>query len=304
MTEYAIEAIGVDVAYGDYTALKNLNFQAEAGKIVSILGPNGAGKSTFVDAIVGAHKIKSGTIRTLGLDPITQAKNLRRNIGVVLQSAGFPPGMKVKDILYAWRRYVPGMSKAEVNKIAEEIELIRLMDRPLNSLSGGERRRVDIAIALYGEPKLIILDEPTTGLDPMSRERVWDIIKHQRDKGATILLTSHYLDEVEYLADVVSVLKQGNISVTGTVDELARSVPSQRACSLSFGPSAAGISFGELGVVSATGELAWSSLNPAADVERVLAIAKDKGLQVTDIAVEAPSLGAAYASLVAVEEKE
>ncbi|MDF7664818.1 ABC transporter ATP-binding protein [Bifidobacterium sp. ESL0745] len=309
MSDYAINARNVTVKYGDFSALRDLTFLAETGKIIGLLGPNGAGKSTFVDAVIGARKVAGGSIRTLGVDPIGDAAKLRPDVGIVLQSAGFPTGMKVKDILFSWRRYVPGMTKKDVLDIAERVNLKYLLDRPLSSLSGGERRRVDIAIALYGNPKLIVLDEPTTGLDPISRENVWDIIRSQRDLGATVLLTTHYLDEVEALSDSVSVIKEGHITASGTVEELAASVPSPRASSVA---ASSEVLDGLANLLPQNGDgssrkddrLEWQSHDPARDLETIYRTCADRGWQITDVRVEKPSLRAAYAALVGATDSE
>lgn len=307
MPDYSINAEGVTVKYGDFSALKDFTFTAETGKIIALLGPNGAGKSTFVDTVIGARKVSAGSIRTLGVDPVADAKELRSNIGIVLQSAGFPTGMKVKDILFSWRHYTPSMTKNDVRSIAERVNLTYAMDRPLSSLSGGEKRRVDIAIALYGKPKLIVLDEPTTGLDPISRENVWDIIRQQRDHGSTVLLTSHYLDEVEALSDSVSVIKQGHITATGTVDELAKSVPAPRLISIESNPAALATVTRMLPEDSDStchdGRLEWQSNDPAKDLSTIYHVCFDKQWEITDVCVEKPSLRAAYGALVGQESK-
>ncbi|BDR52994.1 hypothetical protein KIM372_09010 [Bombiscardovia nodaiensis] len=307
MTDYAIRAEGITVQYGDFKALNDLTFFAETGKIIGLLGPNGAGKSTFVDTVIGARKAAQGSIRTLSFDPIAQAKELRPNIGIVLQSAGFPTGMKVKDILFSWRRYIPGMTKDDVLGIAKQVNLAYLMDRPLSSLSGGESRRVDIAIALYGNPKLIVLDEPTTGLDPISRENVWDIIRQQRDHGSTVLLTTHYLDEVEALSDSVSVINHGHITATGTVEQLAVSVPAPRLSSVSAQPEILQALTQLLPPESNPGyqqnRLEWLSHNPASDMAAIYRACFEQHWEISDIRVEKPSLRAAYSSLVEEQDK-
>ena len=270
MSELALDVHDLAVHYGKFEALKSVDLSVAYGQIVGILGPNGAGKSTLVDALVGAHRKSAGTIRTLGCDPVKEAAALRPRLGVVLQSAGFPPGLRVKDIVRSWRRYTPTVTVDEVNNLVRDVEITRLMNRPLSSLSGGELRRVDITLALVGSPELLILDEPTTGLDPTSRQRVWDVIVRQRDRGATVLLTSHYLEEIDALCDRVFVLRGGVISTSGTPGELARSIPSPRRCS--FRPASGrnvsqlGLSFGEGLESQSDGYWAWSTPTPAADV--------------------------------------
>lgn len=308
MTQPAIMLENVTVKYGSFEALKNVTFTVEERKIVGLLGPNGAGKSTLVDTVIGARRTATGIVKTLGVDPVTDAKLLRTRLGVVLQSAGFPVGMKVRDILFSWRHYVPKMSKQDVLKIAEDVHLTHVMNRPLSSLSGGERRRVDIAIALYGQPSLIVLDEPTTGLDPISRENVWDIIRRQRDNGTTILLTSHYLDEIEALSDTVSVIAKGQIRTSGTVVELAKSVKAPRMCSV-YADEITLIRLSSIlgktySPVRKDHELSWLSTEPAEDFQKILAYTHENGLHIEDLSVEKPSLKAAYSLLVEKGDKD
>lgn len=304
--ELAVSARDITVKYGDFKALDGLDFEAEKGKVIGILGPNGAGKSTFVDVVIGARKAAGGTIRTLGLDPVSQAHALRPQVGIVLQSAGFPTGMKVRDILYGWRHYIPKMTKGDVMQIAKRVDLHYLMNRSLSSLSGGERRRVDIAVALYGNPTLIVLDEPTTGLDPISRENVWKIIRKQCDEGATILLTSHYLDEVEYLSDTINIITRGRITNSGTVSELANSVNAKRACAVIAGESVLERIQRILPSSKANlpdGRLEWFSENPLEDMQRIFDDPEIENWQLHDIEVEKPSLKASYAQLITESEE-
>lgn len=322
MSELAIDARNVVVTYGSFRALNDLTFQAPYGQIVGLLGPNGAGKSTFVDTVVGAHRPVSGSVLTLGCNPVTQAHHLRSKLGVVLQSAGFPAGLKVKDVLYSWRNYIPSMSKRRVQEIADEVDITRLLNRPIHSLSGGEQRRVDFAIALFGDPKLLVLDEPTTGLDPSSRSRVWHIIEEQKAHGATVLLTSHYLDEIEQLCDQVSVIKNGRIEATGTPRELARSVISDRRCTVELARPLKDPDLKDLGALgeslAACAELrtltesrpapagqkpalySWLSHDPPKDLRALIAFSDKTGNTVHDVSIEPPSLDAAYESLVGV----
>ena len=302
MSELALDVHDLAVHYGKFEALKSVDLSVAYGQIVGILGPNGAGKSTLVDALVGAHRKSAGTIRTLGCDPVKEAAALRPRLGVVLQSAGFPPGLRVKDIVRSWRRYTPTVTVDEVNNLVRDVEITRLMNRPLSSLSGGELRRVDITVALVGSPQLLFLDEPTTGLDPTSRQRVWDVIVRQRDRGATVLLTSHYLEEIEALCDRVFVLRGGVISTSGTPGELARSIPSPRRCS--FRPASGrnvsqlGLSFGEGLESQSDGYWAWSTPTPAADVRELMERAQRTGFEIEDLTVAPATLQAVYSALV------
>jgi ABC transporter, ATP-binding protein len=307
MNDLALDVHSLAVHYGKFEALKSVNLSVHRGQIAGILGPNGAGKSTLVDAIVGAHRKAAGVIRTLGCDPVKEAAALRPRLGVVLQSAGFPPGLKVKDIVNSWRRYTPTVTVDEVRALIRDVEITRFMNRPLASLSGGELRRVDITLALIGSPELLILDEPTTGLDPTSRQRVWSVIQHQRERGATVLLTSHYLEEIEALCDQVFVLRGGVISASGTPGELARSIPAPRRCSFRL---AAGQKASELALHFETqlqesndGYWVWSTSTPAKDVQELMSLARQAGLEVTDLTVASATLQGAYATLVGTDKE-
>lgn len=240
------------------------------------------------------------------MGPIAQAQELRPHIGVVLQSAGFPTGMKVKDILLSWRHYIPSMTKVDVTNIAKRVHISYLMDRPLSSLSDGESRRIDIAIALFGNPRLIVLDKPTTGLDPFSRENVWDIIRQQRDHGSTVLLIMHYLDEVEALSDTVSVINHGHITATGTVEKLATSVLTHCVSAVTAEPhildSLATLLPPDSHPNLTHGQLEWQTYDPAHDLAALYHTCFEQHWELSDIRVEKPSLRAAYASLVEAED--
>lgn len=247
----AIQTQDLCVKYKNFIALNNINFTAHQKEIIGILGPNGAGKTTLVDAIIGSCSPASGSVTTLGFNPISQAHLLRPHMGVVFQEAGFPPNMKVKDILYSWRNYIPHMTKEEVRDICAQVDILSFLNRSISSLSGGERRRIDIAIALYGHPQLLVLDEPTTGLDPVSRQAIWDIIKRQKEEGCTILLTSHYLEEIEYLADTIHILQHGKFTFSGTVQSLVTAAGLPKKCSVQFShllPAKEGVSQEDLAV--------------------------------------------------------
>ena len=215
-----VEMTAVEMSYGARRVLKGVDLQVRRGEVLCILGPNGAGKTTTVEILEGFRHAAAGTVRVLGRDPASQPVELRERVGVVLQECGFPRHLRVGEVLDASRGYY-----ARPRPLAELLELVELTGEartPIGRLSGGQRRRLDFALALAGGPELVFLDEPTTGFDPEARRRCWTAIDNLRALDTTIVLTTHYLDEAERLADRVAVLVGGTINACGSPDELAR----------------------------------------------------------------------------------
>jgi ABC-2 type transport system ATP-binding protein len=211
---------GLRKNYGDRTVLTALDLEVQAGEVFSLLGPNGAGKTTTVEILEGYRDATAGFVRVLGFDPSTHPRELRQRTGVVLQECGFPSHLRVGELLDAWRAYYP-----RPRALDELLDVVELRDERatlVRRLSGGQRRRLDFALALAGDPDLIFLDEPTTGFDPEARRRCWSAIENLQALGKTVLLTTHYLDEAERLADRVAILSGGTIRAVGTVRELTR----------------------------------------------------------------------------------
>jgi ABC-2 type transport system ATP-binding protein len=188
--------------------------------VFSLLGPNGAGKTTTVEILEGYRDPTAGFVRVLGFDPWTHPRELRQRTGVVLQECGFPNHLRVDEILEAWRAYYP--HPRALDELLDVVELRAERSTLVRRLSGGQRRRLDFALVLAGDPDLIFLDEPTTGFDPEARRRCWSAIENLRALGKTVLLTTHYLDEAERLADRVAILSGGTIRAVGTVHELTQ----------------------------------------------------------------------------------
>jgi ABC-2 type transport system ATP-binding protein len=219
-TAPAIEVRSLEKSYGARAVLRGVDLEVARGEVFCLLGPNGAGKTTTVEILEGYRTASAGHVRVLGMDPIGQPQALRERIGVVLQECGFPAYLKVGELLESYRRYFPRPRPCE-----ELLELVELRDEVrtvVRRLSGGQRRRLDLALALVGDPDLVFLDEPTTGFDPEARQRCWQAISNLRATGATVLLTTHYLDEAQQLADRVAILVDGHIAGCGTPPELAR----------------------------------------------------------------------------------
>ena len=216
----AIEVRGLTMSYADREVLKGVDFQVRRGEVFCLLGPNGAGKTTTVEILEGFRHRTGGDVRVLGMDPAAQSARLRERIGIVLQECGFPRQARVAELIDMWRAYYP--KPRALDDLLAVVELTEDRNAQVRRLSGGQRRRLDLALALAGDPELIFLDEPTTGFDPESRLRCWAAIENLRSLGKTILLTTHYLDEAERLADRVAILQAGRIQVAGTVRHVAR----------------------------------------------------------------------------------
>ena len=210
----AIEVADLHKSYGDVEAVRGLSFAVDVGEVVAVVGPNGAGKTTTVEILEGYRSRSSGEVRVLGVDPALGGRELRQRVGIVLQSSGIDPYLTVAEVvrMHAGYYHAP-------RRVGEVIELVGLngkCDARVKTLSGGQQRRLDLALGLIGDPELVFLDEPTTGFDPSARRQAWDVVRNLADLGKTILLTTHYMDEAQALADRVIVIAAGRIVASGT----------------------------------------------------------------------------------------
>jgi ABC-2 type transport system ATP-binding protein len=210
-------------SYGQLEAVRGISFEVAPGEVFGLLGPNGAGKTTTVEILEGYRRRDGGSVEVLGVDPASAGGNWRERIGVVLQSSAMYETLTVAESLRLFAGYYE-----QPRPVDEVVELFGLGDKAadvVRRLSGGQRRRLDLALALIGDPELIFLDEPTTGFDPHARRQAWATLRSLRSLGKTILLTTHYLDEAERLADRVAVLRQGEIVAVGPPRELIGATP-------------------------------------------------------------------------------
>ena len=210
-------------SYGDLEAIRGISFEIERGEVFGLLGPNGAGKTTTVEILEGYRKRDAGEVEVLGVDPANAGGEWRERIGVVLQSSAMYETLTVAESLRLFAGYY--QSPRPVDEVVEVIGLTDKRDVLTRRLSGGQRRRLDLGLGLIGDPELIFLDEPTTGFDPHARRQAWETLRSLRELGKTILLTTHYLDEAEHLADRVAVLGQGKIVAVGPPSELIGNTP-------------------------------------------------------------------------------
>jgi ABC-2 type transport system ATP-binding protein len=214
----AIEVSDLRKSYGDFEAVRGISFAVERGEVFGLLGPNGAGKTTTVEILEGYRNRSSGDVQVLGRDPAARDRDLQTRVGIVLQSSGFYPRATVREAVEHFARIYPAPRDP-----GETIALVGLeekADARTNQLSGGQRRRLDLALALIGDPEVVFLDEPTTGFDPAARRTAWNAVRALKDLGKTILLTTHYLDEAQALADRVAIVKDGKLIAEGPPTEL------------------------------------------------------------------------------------
>ena len=214
----AIHTQGLRKSYGDIEAVRGVDLAIGHGEVYTLLGPNGAGKTTTVEILEGHRTRDGGEISVLGHDPARRDPALLRRIGIVLQTTGVEPYLNVAEAIEQYRGYYP--HPRPLDEIIEIVGLTEQRDQRIRKLSGGQQRRLDVAIALAGNPELLFLDEPTTGFDPAARRQAWDMVRNLRSSGATVLLTTHYMDEAEHLADRVGVIVGGRMVAEGTPEDL------------------------------------------------------------------------------------
>jgi ABC-2 type transport system ATP-binding protein len=214
-----IEVEDLRKAYGDVQAVDGVSFAIERGEVFALLGPNGAGKTTVVEIIEGHRAADSGTVRVLGHDPAKRERALRERIGIVLQEAGFDEDATVAELVRLHRGLYP--RRLDADAVIDLVGLTPKRSARVRTLSGGQRRRLDLALGLVGAPEVLFLDEPTVGFDPEARRQAWSIVSDLRDAGTTVLLTTHYLDEAQHLADRVAVVVAGRLVALGTPADLA-----------------------------------------------------------------------------------
>ncbi len=276
MSNIAISIRGLEKHYGEKRAVDGVDLDIKSGEVFALLGPNGAGKSTTVEILEGYRKRNSGEVRVLGVDPAKPTREWRERLGIMLQSTSSVTLLTPREAIAHSASLYP--DSLDVEHVIDVVGLADKADARANTLSGGQRRRLDVGLAIVGQPELIFMDEPTTGFDPEARRRFWKLIESLRDGGTTVLLTTHYLDEAEFLADRLAVIANGKIVAEDTPKGLrARAAQA----TVSWTESA-----GNRSEVTAT---------PTAVVRELLA--KTKG-EILDLEVRHPSLEDVYLELI------
>lgn len=222
-----IEVTDLRCTYGAHVAVDGIDFTVERGEVFALLGANGAGKTTTLETLEGHRPPQGGSVRVFGHEPRAERRAVRRRTGVMLQDGGFAGELTVRETANLWARL--GTRDGDVEADLAQLGLSRRADVAVEQLSGGEQRRLEVALAIHGRPELLIFDEPTTGLDPESRRRTWQVIGELVAAGTTILLTTHYLEEAEALADRVAILRDGRIAVAGTLGQVSAQLPARIA---------------------------------------------------------------------------
>jgi ABC-2 type transport system ATP-binding protein len=287
----AVEVIDLRRRYGGFEAVRGISFSVRPGELLALLGVNGAGKTSALEVVEGLARPDGGTVRILGRDPVRERAAVRRHLGVVLQHAGLPGDLTVRETLDMWARTL-----TDPRPVDEAHAQVQLVDRAAvrtGSLSGGERRRLDVALALLGRPRVVVLDEPTTGLDPESRRSVWRLIRGLVDDGAAAVLTTHHLEEAEALADHIAVMRDGVVALAGTPAEIAETQPSTIRFSIDGDapplPTLPGV---HVAAVGPTVELHTSALQPA--LTELLVWAARHGVVLGGLTSRAASLEQAF----------
>ena len=296
----AVEVTDLVKAYGDNRAVDGVSFTVEEGEVVAILGPNGAGKSTTVEILEGHRARSSGEVTVLGVDPAGAGPAFRDRLGIVLQSAGIDKELTVREVLHFYR--VAYSRPRDVDELIALVELEEKADERVSTLSGGQQRRVDLALGLIGDPDLIFLDEPTTGFDPAARRRSWDLVRNLTALGRTVVLTTHSLDEAEHLADRVMVLAAGRIVADGTAARLRADFG--RGTQISFGlPAVDEPLSGLLDPLRGTSRgrdrrIEITTDAPTADLAHITAWATARGIELEGLSVSSTDLEDVYLGLV------
>lgn len=223
-----VVADNVTRTYGKFTAVDGVSFHVAQGELVALLGSNGAGKTSLLEVLQGSTRSNDGRVRVFGLDPVTDRAAIRQRTGIMLQEAGFAKDLTVRETLVMWAGTL-----TSPRPVADSLAMCGLEGRAdirVGSLSGGERRRLDLAMATLGRPELLFMDEPTTGLDPAVRQHTWELVRRMLDEGSTVLLTTHYMEEAEELADRILIMDRGRILTEGSVADIVARHP----CEITF----------------------------------------------------------------------
>ncbi len=278
--------------YGDIKAVDGISFEVAAGEVFGMLGPNGAGKSTTVEILEGLRERDSGSVSVLGLDPSTDRSALSQQIGIQLQSSALFPKLSAREHLKMF-----GSLYKQSRDVDELLELVGLTERQKaysENLSGGQQQRLAVALALLSDPKLVFLDEPTTGLDPQARRRLWDVVVEMKSRGTTVILTSHYMDEAEILADRLVIVDNGKIIAADSPEGLIRANFVGATLTFTTSPHLDDSDLGQLRsvdeVIAVNGKYELAVADASSAIPELFALVGQKGVALDDLQVRRPNL--------------
>ena len=294
-TGLAIQVRGLRKSYGQKEAVCGVDLEVRTGEILALLGPNGAGKTTTVEVLEGFHPATAGEVRVLGEDPALGSRSLRDRIGIVLQESQPELNLTVRECLELYAGYYS--APRDVDETIALAGLAEQAGQRTTQLSGGQRRRLDVALALIGDPELIFLDEPTTGFDPAARRASWEVISGLRALGKTILLTTHYMEEAERLADRIAVMRDGVIVATGTPATLGGRNRAGATIAFTLPDGVALDDLAPNAALDGDGRVVLSTSTPMADLHDLTGRAIALGLELADIEVRRPTLEDVYLEL-------
>jgi ABC-2 type transport system ATP-binding protein len=299
MAERVIEIRGLRKSYDDVEAVAGIDLHVDRGEVFALLGPNGAGKTTATEILEGYRARTAGDVSVLGHDPARRERDLRERVGIVLQSTGVDRFLTVRETIEMYGGYYPRHRAAD--EVIEVVGLQEKADTRVRQLSGGQQRRLDVAIALAGDPELLFLDEPTTGFDPSARRNAWEMVKNLVSLGKTVWLTTHFMDEAQYLADRVAVIAHGVIVAEGTPDAIAGR--DQMRTTIRFRVPTGAPEVPDWGQVQA-GDGAWviAADDATRTVHRLTSWAVERDLSFDVLEVSQPSLEDVYLELTGGEE--
>ena len=291
MGKEAITVTGLRKSYGEHEAVRGIDFEVQGGEVFGFLGPNGAGKTTTIEILEGFRDRTAGEVSVLGTDPARATRKWRRRIGLVLQECELNPLLTVRETMTLYASFFP-----KARSVDETLALVGLSDRPgarVGSLSGGQRRRLDVGVGIVGNPELLFLDEPTTGFDPTARRDAWNMIEGLKALGTTIVLTTHYMEEAQHLADRVVILREGEIVAQGQPATLGDQLGRETMIRFRLGDGV-----DRDGVASALGrkpevsgnQATIATTDPQRDLYGLLDWAEGKNVRLADLEVRRPSL--------------